>query len=128
MKKLLLALLLCAGFAMAQTSVTITITVPSAAVPVMDAWRATQCGQMAVNGACAAPKYADLVTMLKAVIAQAIADQMSAPSVQWAVATKDASLPTSIKNAIANATSAQLVVDAVSTAKLLVAATTITVQ
>ena len=128
MKKLTILALLFAAGCMAQTVVTITITVPTAAVPVADAYRKTLCLSKDLNGRCIQMQYDSLAIMLKTIIAENVNNLILTPAALWAVQTNDASLPASIKTAIANATTAQLGVDATATAAKLAATTTITVQ
>jgi hypothetical protein len=129
MKTLVLLYVSFVAAGVAQTTVTVTITVPSAAVPVADAYRKTLCAAYDSTGkTCIQLQYPDLQTMLKTIIAADVNNLILTPAALWAIQTNDASLPTSVKTAIVNASAAQLSVDATKTAAALAAATKITVQ
>ena len=93
----ILALAILPGLLSAQTTVaTVTITVPTAAVPIVNAWIATQCAVYATDGiTCVTPQYAS---------AKDLAQQSI---LQWAVTTTDPSIPAAVKTQITNRLNAQ---------------------
>jgi hypothetical protein len=100
-KLLLLSALFCVG-AFAQTTITVTVTVPAAAGPVANAWLLANCPSPLVSGACPVTVQA----YLKSVVAQAVQQQMQT-ILNWAISTNDASLPNAVKVAITNQQTAQ---------------------
>ena len=115
MKRAILIFFALSAIATAQTSITVTITVPSAVAPIVDAYRKTLCNAKDAVGNCVAPTYADLKTMVTQVLTDAI-NGICQTAAQWAIDNNDASLPASAKTAIANKGSAQATIDAAKTA------------
>lgn len=101
--KLILGLLIFALACAAQTSVTVTITVPSAAVPVVQAWLNSDMNCAAKDSAtppaCIQRKYDTVSALVKGVLQDAVNAQLVVAA-QWAIDTNDASLPATIKAAI----------------------------
>ena len=122
MKKLIALFVLLAGIAAAQTTtVTISITVPSSAGPVVTAWLKSQCATYVLDAnnnpttACATQAYPDVKSYLSALLTPQIRTAIQ-QAVAWAIANGDASLPAAVRTAIANKNTAQSAVDAASAA------------
>jgi hypothetical protein len=106
MKKLIVLFVLLTGLCAAQTTVTISVTIPASAVPVVKAWLASQCTVFTkdVNGdnvVCSTPTYPDVKAYLSAVLTPQITVIIK-QALDWAVANGDLSLPNPVQTAIAN--------------------------
>ena len=122
----ILALAILPGLLSAQTTVaTVTITVPTAAVPIVNAWIATQCAVYATDGiTCVTPQYASAKDLAQQIVQAAINAKLLG-ILQWAVSTADTSLPAAIKTQIANRLAAQT---AITTAQTVAASAGVTAQ
>ena len=122
----ILLLALFAGLLPAQTTVaTVTITVPTAAIPRVTAWMATQCAVYAADGVtCVTPQYASAKDLAQQIVQAAINAKLLG-ILQWAVSTADTSLPAAIKTQIANRLAAQT---AITTAQTVAASAGVTAQ
>jgi hypothetical protein len=127
MKKTIFAALLFAVVCCAQTTITVTVTIPALAAPVATNWVASLCASLANNGSCATQQYPDVATAVKALIAQALNAQALTAAL-WAVNNQDASLPSAVLGAITSAQAAGLSIDPNKTAAAMVAANPIMVQ
>jgi hypothetical protein len=104
----ILALAILPGLLSAQTTVaTVTITVPTAAVPIVNAWIATQCAVYATDGiTCVTPQYASAKDLAQQIVQAAINAKLMS-ILQWAVTTTDPSIPAAVKTQITNRLNAQ---------------------
>lgn len=119
MKTLFASLILCAGIAAAQTTVSVSITLDDNTQKIVNSWRKAQCATVDEKGACIALRYETLKSLISAIVADAVNARIATAG-QWAVETKDSSLPAAVTKAIDSVTTATATITATKQAKAIV--------
>ena len=99
----------------AQVSITVTVTVPASAAPIVTDWMATQCATYNADGVtCATLLYPTAKSLVQSIVQTAINNQL-AGIYQWAIATGNANLAAAVKTAVVAKQTAQAALQAAQT-------------